>query len=74
MPTVVWVKAKPRAKEARVRQVDGTHFEVWVREAPEKGRANDAVLEALAGFLGVPRSRLALRSGRGSRTKRVEVL
>jgi len=70
---IVWVKVKPRAKRAGVKRVDEGHFEVAVNEAPEKGRANEAVLEALAEFLKVPKSRLSIKSGPASRNKRIEI-
>ncbi len=68
------VKVKPGAMEERVKKIDLTHFEVWVREAPEKGKANDAVIEALADFFDVPRARLRIKSGRTTRNKRIELL
>lgn len=56
--------------------IAGRHGDDWkirVREAPERGRANDAVLELLAGALSVPKRDLRLVSGHGSRTKIVEL-
>jgi uncharacterized protein YggU (UPF0235/DUF167 family) len=44
-----------------------------VAEAPERGRANDAVLALLARTLGVPRASLTLVSGHGARDKVVEL-
>ena len=46
---------------------------VWVHAAAEKGRANRQVLEVLAEDLGVPRSRLRILSGAGSKKKIVQV-
>ena len=40
---------------------------------PERGRANAAVVELVAGVLGLPRSAVAVVSGHGSRRKVVEV-
>jgi uncharacterized protein YggU (UPF0235/DUF167 family) len=56
--------------------VVGRHGEGWkirVAEAPERGRANDAVLALLARTLGVPRASLTLVSGHGARDKVVEL-
>ncbi len=56
--------------------VAGRHGEDWkirVREAPERGRANDAVLELLAGALSLPKRDIRLVSGHGARTKIVEL-
>jgi uncharacterized protein (TIGR00251 family) len=54
----------------------GRHGEAWtvrVSAAPERGRANDAVLRLLSERLGVPPSRIALVSGRRGRDKVVEL-
>ena len=56
--------------------VVGRHGDGWkirVVEAPERGRANDAVLALLARTLGVPRASLTLVSGHGARDKVVEL-
>jgi len=42
---------------------------VRVSEPPEDGRANEAVLRLLAEALDVPRARIKLVSGHGSRDK-----
>jgi uncharacterized protein YggU (UPF0235/DUF167 family) len=54
----------------------GRYGEAWkvrVSEAPERGRANEAVLELLAESLSVPRRDLELVAGHGGRDKVVEL-
>jgi len=46
---------------------------VRVAAAPERGKANEAVLALLAETLSVPRSSVTLVSGSGSRDKIVEL-
>ncbi len=46
---------------------------VRVRAAPEGGRATEEAARALADTLGVPRTRVRLRSGARSRTKVFDV-
>lgn len=56
--------------------VVGRHGEAWkvrVAAAPERGKANDAVLALLATTLSVPRSSVSLVSGGASRDKIVEL-
>ena len=50
-----------------------TGIVVRVRAAPEGGRATEEAARALAAVLGVPRSRVRLRSGVRSRTKTFEI-
>jgi uncharacterized protein len=54
----------------------GRHGDAWkvrVTEAPERGRANEAVLRLLADTLALPRTALKLVSGSGGREKIVEL-
>jgi uncharacterized protein YggU (UPF0235/DUF167 family) len=57
-------------------ELAGRHGEGWkarVAAPPERGRANDALLDLLAETLDLPRTRLTVAAGRGSRRKVVEV-
>jgi hypothetical protein len=67
------VKTHPKSKKIEVLQKDTDHYEVWVREAPDKGKANQAVIVALSGHLGVPTSRITISSGHASRNKIIEI-
>jgi uncharacterized protein YggU (UPF0235/DUF167 family) len=51
----------------------GDAWKVRVGTAPERGRANAAVLRLLAGRLGIASSQLAIVSGHGGRDKVVEL-
>lgn len=56
--------------------VVGRHGDAWkvrVTEAPERGRANDAVLRLVADTLALPRTAVTLVSGHGAREKIVEL-
>ena len=57
-------------------QLVGKHGDAWkvrVTEAPERGRANEAVLRLLAETLALPRTAVTLVSGHGGREKIVEL-
>lgn len=69
----LFISVKPRAKEERVEKIDEAHFLVAVKEPPVQGRANTAVIKALADFLGVPRSRLCIVAGHANRQKTIEI-
>lgn len=54
---------KPNAKTRRVdKLLDGT-LKVLVDEPPLEGRANKAVIEVLAEYLNVPKSRIVITVG-----------
>ena len=69
---LIEVRVQPKASSNRMTVVEG-RIKVYVTAAPEKGRANKAVIEVLARELGVPKSVVSIKSGERSRTKLIEV-
>jgi len=67
------VLATTGSSVSKVRNVHGTALKVAVRAAPERGKANDEILEVLADFFCVPRGNVAILSGETSRNKRVRI-
>jgi uncharacterized protein YggU (UPF0235/DUF167 family) len=67
------LRVSPGAGRAAVVGRHGDAWKVRVTEAPERGRANDAVLRLVADALAVPRDAVALVSGHGGREKIVEL-
>ncbi len=63
------VYAKTRARREGVEERDAHTFVVRVREVPEHGRANAAIIKILARYLHIPQSRLTLVSGFSSSIK-----
>ena len=67
------VKAKLRAKEQSVQEIDETHFVVSVKEPPKQGKANQAIIKALARYFKTAPSNIKLVSGFSSKQKVFEV-
>ncbi len=70
----LFVTVKTNAREERVEETDATHFRVAVKVPPVEGKANQAVIRLLAAHLGVPSSRLTLRSGAFDKHKVLDLL
>ncbi len=66
------VRAHPRAARSRVTW-DGTLLHVWVTVPAVEGAANRALVDAVAGALGVRRSAVRLVAGERARVKQLEV-
>ncbi|WP_182870248.1 DUF167 domain-containing protein [Rhodopirellula sp. JC639] len=67
------VRVTPKAKQAAV---GGTHdgaLKVSVTEAPENGKANQAVVKAIAKRLSISKSSVEIVSGQTSRVKSIQV-
>lgn len=63
------VEVKPGSKVEAVDQLSELAYRVRVRARPVDGKANDAVIAALAKHFGVARSRIQLLKGEKSRKK-----
>ncbi len=69
---ILCLRVTPNARSAGVEFREGIiHIRVTV--VPENGKANAAVLKALAAILGVAKTRLTLLTGSTGRNKRVRV-
>ncbi len=67
------VKVVPGASQTRIAGLLGDAVKIRVQAPPEKGKANVAVLDVLAKFLGVSAQQLTIRAGHTSHTKVIEV-
>jgi uncharacterized protein YggU (UPF0235/DUF167 family) len=75
----ILVKAKPFSKEERVEKIPQEGFDflddkmdmykVWIKEIPEDGKANEAVIKALAKYFDTAKSNIELIKGATSSEK-----
>jgi uncharacterized protein (TIGR00251 family) len=70
----ITVKAKPASKEEKVEKITEFEFVVSVKEPPVQGRANMAIIKALAQYFCVSPSQVRLVFGFTSRQKVFEIL
>ncbi len=68
------VRVQPGARrDALLGRLETGEWKLAVSAPPEDGRANDAVVELLAGLLGVKRRQVTVARGASSRSKQVDV-
>jgi uncharacterized protein YggU (UPF0235/DUF167 family) len=68
--TIFSVRARAGAKRNAVTGIRAGSLLVWVTQAPEKGKANKAIVALLAESLGLRKSQLELLAGETSPQKR----
>lgn len=69
----VKIKVQPGASRDEVSGMHGDAIKIRLRARAVDGKANAALVEFLAGRLGVPRSRVEIKSGASSRIKTIAV-
>ena len=67
---ILLVKAQPGARKNEVADERNGRLLVKCTQAPEKGKANDAIIEILAKALDVRKSRISLVSGQTNSEKK----
>ena len=70
--TRITVRVHARARTERL-EWDGSTLQLWIREPPADGRANAAVIRAVARWAGVAPSQVAIVSGAAARYKLVQI-
>lgn len=70
---LIRVKVFPGSKKQLI-QKKGDNFEIWVKEKPIRGQANQAVIDALADYFKCPRQNVKLIKGFKQRNKVFEIL
>lgn len=68
------VRVKPNARETLVVMRDAETYDVAVHAPPAEGKANGAVVEALAEYFCVAKSRVNIIHGTRGRKKLVEII
>ena len=67
------VKIKPNAKTESVEKITDGEFLVRVKAPAREGKANEALVKALSRYFDIPKSRISITSGLGSKNKIVEL-
>lgn len=67
------VKVKPNSKTASVKKIGEASYTVRVKAPAKEGKANDAVVEALGEYFDIPKSRISIARGAGSKNKILEI-
>ena len=70
---IIKVKVSAGAKTEKIEEIEPGVFKVRVSEPPEKGKANDRVLELVAEYFKVSKSKVFLVSGNTYREKTIMI-
>lgn len=70
---ILRVRLQPGASRDGIAGLHGDRLRIRITAPPTDGKANAHLARFLAGLFGVPKSRVLLESGTGSREKRLRV-
>jgi len=69
----IYVRVTPRAGKNEVLKISDGEYKVKVTAPPEKGKANESLVDLLAYHFSVPKSSVKIIAGKSARIKIVDV-
>jgi uncharacterized protein (TIGR00251 family) len=69
---IISIKVIPGAKKQEVQQ-ENSDFKVYLKSRPEKGQANEELINLLASHFNVPKTSVKIIKGAYSRNKLIEI-
>jgi uncharacterized protein (TIGR00251 family) len=73
VPKVISLFVKPNSKKKYVKPLDVDTYEIAITAKPEKGKANKEIIEDLATFFKIQKSRITIIKGHKSHTKLIQI-
>jgi hypothetical protein len=70
----IYIKVTPNSSREKIEKMENGNYKIWTTAAPEKGRANKRILEALANYFGVAKNKLTIVAGKTSSRKIIEII
>lgn len=70
---IIRARISPNSKQKTIIRKSKDSFDIKVREKPQQGKANKAVIEVLAEYLNVPKQKIKLIKGFKQRNKVFEI-
>jgi len=67
------IKVKTKAKQEKVVKTGDGDFEIHVKQTPEKGKANIAVIKLLAKYFKIPQNNIKILAGKTNSRKIAEI-
>jgi uncharacterized protein (TIGR00251 family) len=71
---IISIHVKPNSKTDQIAYDDSGELKVKIRAQPVDGKANQYLIEYLAGIFQVPKSRIEILKGSNNQHKKVEIL
>ncbi len=76
--STIRIKVKPGAKQNSINgfiEIDGySYLKISIKQIPEKGKANDEIINFLSSLVKVPKSKIQIVSGQKAQYKIIKIL
>jgi uncharacterized protein (TIGR00251 family) len=70
----IYLKVITRSSQQKVEKVSEGDYKIWINSVPEKGKANQEIINILANYFGVSKSEVAIIGGKTSSKKIIDII
>lgn len=70
----IFVQVKTKSFKEKVEKISTNNFKVYLKQAPEKNKANEALIKLLADYFKVKKYQIILISGKTSKIKCFKII
>jgi len=68
------IKTTPKAKQNKIVKISSTNYHIYTTAAPEKGKANTAIIKLLSKKFNIAKSKIIIIKGLKSKNKTISIL
>lgn len=69
----IYIKVNPKSSQQKIEKLENGNYKVWLKAVPEKGLANQELIDFLAEYFAVSKSQIEIVGGKTSSRKIVDV-
>ena len=69
----IFVKVKPNARKNEVKKIDTEHYMISTVATPENGKANESIIELIADFFRIGKTKIHIVKGLTTKEKIIEI-
>lgn len=67
------IKVNPRSKNERIEKIDDKNYRAYFNVAPEKGRANEKLIELLSDYFQTSKPDIVIKLGKTAKEKVIQI-
>lgn len=67
------VQVKPNSSKIEIKKISEIEYVVKIHSSPEKGKANEELIEILSEYFSIPKKKITILKGHFSRLKIIEI-
>ncbi len=69
----IYLKVRTRSNQQKIEKISEGDYKIWVRSVPERGKANQEIIETLSNYFKIGKSAIKIVGGKTSSKKIMDI-